>query len=224
MITIADSISRVRNIVKAVKEDAFLTDRFIYSLILKYAKLYIRRLDNENKIMRFNSLFETLPCIDLIEIDKVEACCSGIKSKCTIMRTKDKLPLIFEGSFGPLFRTISSLDGSQKVFKTYPTTYVSMANTTTFKYNKYKYYWFLDGYLYFPNIVWESVRIEGLWEESTTHLKCSEDNLCTNKQEDQTHIPDYIFAEIEQAVLKDLGMQIGVPTDLQDDKQSQLRS
>ena len=55
MTTIQDTVSRIRNTVKGVKEDAFLTDRFLYSLVLKYAKLLIRRQDNENKIMRFQS-------------------------------------------------------------------------------------------------------------------------------------------------------------------------
>jgi len=221
--TIGDTVSRVRNIVKGVKEDAFLTDRFIYALILKYAKLYIRRQDNENKIMRFQSLFETLPCVDLIEVDKIEACCSGIKSKCIIMRTKDRLPTVLEGSFGPLFRTISSIDGSILVYKTYPAIYTRMVNTTTYKYNKEKYYWYADGYLYFPNMVWESIRVEGLWEESVAYLKCDGD-VCKGRQEDPTHIPEYLFAEIEQAVLKDLGAVVQMPTELSDDKMSPLRT
>jgi len=223
MVTIGESVSRVRNTIKAVKEDAFLTDRFIYSVILKYAKLYIRRLDNENKIMKFHSLFETLPCVELIEIDKVEACCSGIKSKCTIKRTKDRLPLIFEGSFGPLFRTISSIDGSQRLWKTHPSIYTSMTNTTSFTYNTFKYYWYLDGYLYFPNINWENIKIEGLWEESISQFKCKEDP-CKLKQDEPTHVPDYLFAEIEGAVLKDLGMVIQAPGDVADDKINPLRT
>ena len=140
MTTIGDTISRVRNVVKGVKEDAFLTDRFIYSLVLKYGKMLIRRQDNENKIMRFQSLFEKLPCVELIEVDKVEACCGGIRSNCTIKRTKDKLPTILEGAYGPLFRTITSIDGSIQVYKTYPSTYTNMANSTSFKYNKNKYF------------------------------------------------------------------------------------
>ena len=223
MESIGNTISRVRNIVKAVKEDAFLTDRYIYSLILKYAKTFIRRQDNENKIMRFQSLFEPLPCVDLIETDKIEACCAGVKTNCTIMRTKDRLPKLFDGSTGPLFRLISSIDGSIVIYKTYPQTYVSMTNTTTFQYNTFKYYWFNDGYLYFPNIEWESVRVEGLWEDSITYLKC-DGNPCAPKQNDPTHIPDYLFGEIEQAVLKDLGMQIQLPADDAENKQSNLRS
>ena len=140
MTTIGDTVSRMRNVLKAVKEDPFLTDRFIYSVIIKYAKMLIRRQDNENKIMRFQSLFKVLPCIELIEVDKIEACCVGVKTKCKIMRTKDKLPNVLEGAYGPLFRTISSIDGSQEVVKTYPITYTAMTKSTNFKYNNNKYY------------------------------------------------------------------------------------
>lgn len=221
--TIGDTVSRVRNVIKGVKEDAFLTDRFLYSLVLKYAKLYIRRQDTENKIMRFQSLFEPLPCVELIEVDKIEACCSGIKSNCTIRRTKDKLPLVLEGAYGPLFRTISSIDGSIECFKTYPTTYTDMTGLTTFKYNHTKYYWYLNGYLYFPNIDWDAIRIEGLWDASVAMYTCDGD-ICLPRQDDQTHVPEYLFAEIEQNVLKDLTMLIQSPVEGADDKMSQLRS
>jgi hypothetical protein len=221
--TIGETVSRVRNTIKGVKEDAFLTDRFLYSLVLKYAKLYIRRQDTENKIMRFQSLFEPLPCVELIEVDKVEACCNDIKSNCTIRRTKDKLPLVLEGAYGPLFRTISSIDGSQQCYKTFPTTYSSMTHSSTFKYNKNKYYWYLNGYLYFPNVEWEAVRIEGLWDESVAMYTC-DSSECRPRQDDQTHFPEYLFAEIEQNVLKDLSMMIQTPIEGADDKQSPLRS
>lgn len=223
MTTIGDTVSRVRNTIKGVKEDAFLTDRFLYSLILKYAKLYIRRQDMENKIMRFQSLFEVLPCVDLIDVDKIEACCSGIKSNCKIKRTKDKLPVVLEGAYGPLFRTITSIDGGIELYRTYPSTYSNMTKIANFRYNHTKYYWYLNGYLYFPNIEWESIRIEGLWSESIAMYTCDGD-VCKPRQDDSTHIPEYLFAEIEQNVLKDLSMMIQTPVEGQDDKMSQLRS
>lgn len=223
MTTIGETISRVRNVIKGVKEDAFLTDRFLYSLILKYAKLLIRRQDNESKIMRFQSLFEVLPCVEMVEVDKIEACCAGIKSDCKIMRTRDKLPGTLEGSYGPLFRSITSIDGSIELFQTYPSTYLAMTGSTNFKYNKNKYFWFLNGHIYCPDILWESIRIEGLWEESIAMYVCDGDS-CKPRQDDQTHIPEYLFAEIEQLVLKDLGFLIQVPVEGQDDKQSLLRT
>lgn len=223
MTTIQETVSRLRNTVKGVKEDAFLTDRFLYSLVLKYAKLLIKRQDNENKIMRFQSLFEKLPCVELIEVDKIEACCGGIRSNCTIKRTKDKLPTVLEGAYGPLFRTISSIDGSIQVYKTYPSTYTNMANLPSYKYNKNKYYWYLAGYLYFPNIEWEAVTVEGLWDESIAMYICDGDP-CKPRQLDDTHIPEYLFAEIEQMVVKDLLTTIQIPIENNDDNQNPLRT
>jgi len=223
MVTIADTISRVRNALKGIQDDAFLTDRMIYSTILKFAKLYIKRQDNENKIMRFQSLFEVLPCVELIEVDKVAACCAGIKSKCIIKRTKEKLPDPMEGVYGPLFREITSIDGSQLMYKTYPGTYVAMSNSTNFKYNKALYYWYLDGYLYFPNIQWDAVRIEAIWDDNIHYLKCNE-NVCTLRQDQPTHVPDYLFAEIEQQVLAQFMGTMQIPADNKDDNQNMLRS
>ena len=221
--TIGETVSRIRNVVKAVKEDAFLTDRFLYSLVLKYAKLYIRRQDNENKLMRFQSLFDVLPCVELIEVDKIEACCNDIKSDCTIMRTKDRLPVLLEGTYGPLFRTVSSIDGSDECYNTYPTTYARMTQSSNFKYNNNKYFWYLNGYLYFPNVTWEAARVEGLWENSISMYTC-DSNECAPRQDDHTHFPEFLFAEIEQSVLKDLTFMIQSPPEGNDDKQSPLRS
>lgn len=224
MNTIGESVSRVRTALKAVKEDAFLTDRQIYSIILKYGKLFIKRQDNLNKIMRYQTLFEVLPCVELIEVDKVEACCAGIKSNCKIMRTKDKVPQVMEGSYGPLFRDITSIDGSISVYRTYPGVYLNMTESTTFKYNKTKYYWYLDGHLYFPNIEWEAVRIEGLWDDNVHYLKClTEEEKCDYRQDQPTHIPDYLFAEIEQMVLREMMFTLQIPSDQKDDNQNIIR-
>lgn len=223
MTTIGETISRIRNVVKGVKEDAFLTDRFLYSLVIKYANLAVRRQDNENKIMRIQSLFEVLPCVDLVEVSKIDACCAGIKSDCKIMRTKDPIPEPMEGAEGPLLRSITSLDGSIIILNTNPTTYTNMANQPTFKYNNAKYYWYLEGHLFFPNIEWEGVRVDGIFTEPTHQYHCDED-LCKPRQDDRLSIPDFLFVEVEQQVLKELGFMIQTPTETADDKMNPLRS
>ena len=91
MVTIGTVISRVKNQVKGVRQDAFLTDRYIYSVVVKYSQLLMRRQDSQNKLMKFNSIWRTLDCLELIEVDRNEACCAGIKSGCMIKRTKEKL-------------------------------------------------------------------------------------------------------------------------------------
>lgn len=223
MTTISDVVSRVRNVVKGSKQDPFLTDRYLYSLILKYAAVYMRRQDSTNKLMKFNSVFQTLPFVELIEVDKVEAHCTGIKTGVTIKRTAQKLPNFMQGYWGPLIRTVSSIDGSIELQPTQPGTYTSMTKTSTFKYNTVKYYWFLNGYLYMPNVDWDAVLVEGVFEQDITKWNCDPADDCTVRHQQQFAVPDFLFAEIETMVVKELGVQANMPPDMSDDKLNLLR-
>ena len=221
MNTIGEAISRVRNNIKAVDTDSFITDRLIYSNIIKYAKLYIKQQTAQSVQSRFNSLYVKLPCVDLIEVDKVEACCD-VKSGVLIKRTKDKLPGVLEGAGGLLLRTVASVDGSEEVFRTTPQFYNAQQKTSAAKYNKTKYYWFLDGYLYIPNVDWDSIAIEGIFESKLTPT-C--EDPCRAVQDQYLNIPSDLFAQVEQQVINDfLRMAQINPDNQQGDNQSQLRS
>jgi hypothetical protein len=220
--TISDVVSRIRNQVRGVKQDAFLTDRMIYSFVIKHAKWLMRREDGKNKLMAFSSVIQTLDFVELVEVDKVEACCTGIKSDCTIKRTKEKLPVFMQGYFGPLIRAVTSLDNSEIMQPTTPTTYVRFTNGSTFKYNKTHYYWFLNDYLYFPNLEWDSVRIEGIFEDDVSKWTCEEDN-CIQRQNQSFNVPDYLLGEIESQVFKDIMGLYQIPVDAANDKQNIAR-
>tara|TARA_R110000868_G_scaffold73869_1_gene213768 strand:- start:260 stop:934 length:675 start_codon:yes stop_codon:yes gene_type:complete len=224
MTTIGETISRVRNVLKAVKEDPFMTDRFIYSVIIKYAKVLIRRQDNEDKIFQFTSLFKDLTFVELIDVDKVTASCSGIKSNCIIKRTKDKLPEMIEGASGPLIRLVESIDGSKRLGFTFSNLYVHIANSTNFKYNNSLYYWYKDGHIYIPNVDWDAIRVQALFDDDISFYNCPEDGSpCELAQTRETPIPDYLFAEIEQMTLKELLTAGQIPSDGADDSQNVMR-
>ena len=223
MTTIAEAISRVRNTLKAVKDDAFLTDRSIYFSILKYGKTLLKREDNQNRLMKMSSLFSRLNYVELIEVDKIEAQCVGIASGCVIKRTKSKLPNIFDGMFGPILRTVSSIDGETELFRTEPGTYVSITKSTSFKYNNRKYFWYIDGYLYFPDLDWDAVRVEGIFEGEKGDFNCDPEDNCKLKQNNNLPFPEYLFSEIEQFVLKEFTMTLSVPTDGADNNQNAIR-
>lgn len=223
MITIGEVISRVRNQIKSVKQDAFLTDRFLYSVIMKHAKLLMRRQDNLNRIMKFNSVFQTLDFVELIEVDRAQAQCHGIDTGCYFKRTKERLPKMIEGYWGPLIRAVTSIDLSEEVTPTYPTTFEQMSRQKTFKYNKKKYYWYLDGYLYFPNLEWDAIRLEGVFEGDISNYNCDPKDDCEYVQNKTFNIPEYLFPEIEQLVMRDLGVMLQVPQDVQHDNRHVAR-
>lgn len=220
MTTIGETISRVRNTLKAVKEDAFLTDRIIYSSLLKYAQTLIKREDNQFRLMKISSLFRVLPYIELIDVDKVEAGCVGVYSGCYFKRSKEKIPGILNGMEGPIIRTTSSIDGSIEMFRTDPGTWVSMTKTTTWKYNRNFYFWYLDGYIYCPNVDWEAIRMEAIFEGTIETCNTKE---CETRQDEPFSLPEYLFSEVEQFVIKELTMTISIPTDGPDDSQNTFR-
>jgi hypothetical protein len=223
MITVGESITRVRNILKGVKEDAFLTDRAIYYNIIKYGRTLLKREDNQNKLMRMSNIISTIPFLELIDVDIVEAGCYGIHTNVFIKRTKDKLPAIFQGSYGPLIRTVASLDGSQLLTVTQPSLYSKITKSTTFKYNKTNYYWYMNGYIYIPNIEWEGIKIEALFEGNIGELTCNKEDECRIKQDQLLPFPEYLFAEIEQFVIKEMAMTLQIQDPGADDSQNPHR-
>jgi hypothetical protein len=220
MTTIGEAISRVRNTLKAVKEDPFLTDRTIYYSLTKYGQTLLKREDNQFRLMKISSIFKVIPYVELIDVDKVEAGCIGVYSGCYFKRSKEKLPTIFDGAMGPIIRTVSSIDGTIEMFRTDPGTWVSITKSTTFKYNKRPYFWYLNGYLYVPNVDWDAIRVEAVFEGK---VESCDTDPCLVRQDDPLPFPEYLFSEIEQFVIKELTMTMQVPTDGPDDSQNVLR-
>jgi len=217
-------VSRLRNTLKAVKEDAFITDRYLYSLILKHGKALLRRDNERKKTRNIRSLFKIYPCVDLIEVSTIDTCCSGVSTNCKIMRTKDKLPSIMDSSRGPMISFVSIIDNSEYLQPTTSKLFVSISNSRNFKYNKTKYYWYLDGHIYLPNAMYEGVNIEAIWEDNIAYLQCgTEEEKCEGMQQQESAIPDYLYSEIENMILQELGVMMQVPNDTQDDKQSNIR-
>jgi hypothetical protein len=167
-----------------------------------------------------SSIFKVLPYLELIDVDKVEAGCIGVYSGCYFKRSKDKLPTILDGMFGPIIRTVSSIDGGIEMFRTDPGTWVSITKSTTFKYNKRPYFWYLNGYIYVPNVDWEAIRLEAIFENDVP--TCDTDQ-CELIQNQTMSIPEYLFSEIEQFALKELTMIAQLPVDPTDDGQNILR-
>lgn len=224
MTTIGESVSRLRNIIKASKQDAFITDRFLYSLVIKYAKLYMKRQDMLNVRLKFSSLFKAL-VVELKEVNKVEAQCGNLPPSCKIFRSVDKIPNLLQGPYGPFIRNAFSVDGSTEIYRTDPGHYTSLTKTSSFKYNKNKYFWYINGYLYFPNVEWPAVRIEAIFEKDFDVFACGGDSLkCENSQDTTLPIPDDLFAEVEKQVLQDLGFNMQTPSDTNvNDKQNIAR-
>ena len=220
---IGESISRVRGIMKAAQEDAFLPDRFVYSIISKYAKMILNDEEKARTLMSYENLFEVLPFVELIEVDTIEAGCAPVKTNCKILRTKLKLPKMFNGSNGPLIRKVYSIDGSQVFEPTNPAQFISIANSANYKYNSAKHFWFRNDYLYFPNTEVEAILVEALFEDVLDGFCTLNEDDCRPMQERPFPLPDHLFAKIEQMAEQEFGVPTRIPDDGADDGQNILR-
>lgn len=219
--TNAQVIGRIRTRLKAVKQDAFLTDRFLYGVISKHAKFLMKREDDKNKLMRFNSVFQPLDYVELEEVDRVAAGCKGITSGITFKRSIKPLPAFTEGYWGPLIRDVTSIDGSEECQPTNPGTFLNIARSKNFKYNKNKYYWFLNDHLYFPNMEWDAVRLEGVFQDDISAFNGGD--RCRLFQDLYFNVPDYLLKEMEAETMKDLREMFGIPDDEDNDKANLVR-
>ena len=224
-ILVGEAVSRVKNVMKAVKEDSFMTDRFVYSLIMKYGKTLIKRENDLNNLFKNAALFKEIPCVELIEVDKINACCTGLKTGCTFRRSKNKLPKMIEGSSGPIIRAVTTLDYSISAISTTPGVYTNMTKSTSFKYNKNKYYWIIDGYLFVPDVDWESIRLQAIFDEDISYTDCGleETTDCILEQDRDLNIPEDLFSEIENYIRQELLTAVQLPPDGADDSQNVLR-
>lgn len=231
--TIREVVSQVRGIYKIESEDAFVTDRFLYSLFKKYADVLLRRKQNEGKIMNNDSLFQWLNVVPLIEVDKIEAECVNVKTGCTYMRTKEKLPKMVSFDNGPVIKLVMSLDTSENVERTTVLEFHRMTKSVNFKYNKAKYYWFNKGYFYFPNVMWSTVTVQALFEESVIGYCADSDSdceecagskkRCTYRQDDSVPYPNDLIADVIGMIQRDLATRGQIPSDTQDNSQNLMR-
>ncbi len=214
---IGDVTSRIRTSVKAVRQDSFMTDQYIYSLFLKYAATVVKRADERGRLLPFASIFETLDYVKLVECDWIEAGCSGVQSYKTFRKTASAMPMFTEGAKGPIVRSITSLDGSVPFQLINLDEYILTSRQPNFRYNTTKYCWYLNDLIYFPNVDYSAIRIEGMFQEDISQFKCCYDTKCKPRQEQSLNIPDHMLAEIESAILKELNGEMAIPSDSQHD-------
>ena len=67
--------------------------------------------------------------------------------------------------------------------------------------------------MYFPNLDWDAIRIEGVFEDDIAKLTCDTEDDCLAIVNQKINVPEFLFSEIEQLVMRDLGVMIQIPSD-----------
>lgn len=209
MATLRKLISDVRSVHKILSTDSLITDRAIASEIRNNALLLIKRETNLRKLWATDTLFTTIPCLEMVEVP-ISECCNYV-DECTIARTKFKLPRISEGNYQYVIQgvySINALGGTGKKLKEITINrYLNLLKLPIIK--KEEYYWISNGYLYVNNPMLKSIRFVALFEEDVENEimypecgcgtpKYDVDEICKNPLDKEFALPGYLEQQVLQ--------------------------
>lgn len=205
MRVIGDAISQIRTATRQFTADAKLTDRDIFSIMLKHSKWLIAQEADKLQISEQESLFVPYNCVDIIPVPVEDECCR-YTSGCKIYRTKNPLPEMWQDSKGSIIRSVTTIEWSKDLTKTTLEKWIKMSGDANFKYNKEAYFFLRNGYMYFPNRKWKSVSIllYPIFDIPPYCGECDEVTYCVSKAEENWRVPAKLEGRIIDAVEKEL--------------------
>jgi len=222
-------VSDVRSTHKLLSTDSLITDRAILSEIRNNSLFLIKRETNLRKLWATDTLFTTIPCLELCEVSLSE-CCNYVDD-CTIARSKEKLPHLSEGNYQYVIQgvySINALGGKGIKFKeTSVNRFINLLKLPVIK--KEVYYWVSNGYLYLSNPLLQAVRFVAFFEEDVPNsilynqdCDCGKnytlEQICINPLDKEFPIPGYLEKDILQLTSqKLLSTYFSIKTDITSD-------
>jgi len=229
MSTFRKLVSDARSMHKLLSTDNLITDRAIMSEIRNNAFLLIKRETNLRKLWATDTVFTTIPCLEMVEVPISECC--DYADPCTVARTRFKLPRITEGNYQYVIQgvySINAMSGQGKKLKEITINrYVNLLKLPIIK--KEEYYWISNGYLYVNNPLLKAIRLVALFEEDVPneimYPECgcgtpsyTPEQLCVNPLDKESPVPGYLEKQVlELTSQKLLSTYFKLKTDITSD-------
>ena len=202
MSTLRKLVSDVRSTHKILSTDARITDRAIASEVKNNAITLIKRETNLRRLWASDTLFTTIPCLEMIEVP-ISECCDYV-DPCTVARSKHKIPKVSEGNYQYVIQGVYSINAmggnGTKIKEITINRYLNLLKLPIIK--KESYFWISNGYLYVSNPLLISVRFVEFLEEDVPKdimypdCECGTsytlDEYCMNPLDKQSFIPGYL--------------------------------
>lgn len=230
MATLRKLVSDVRSTHKLLSTDSIITDRAIASEIRNNSLLLIKRETNLRKLWATDTVFTTIPCLEMVEVPISECC--NYTDPCSVARSKFKIPRISEGNYQYVIQgvySINAMSGQGKKLKEITINrYINLLKLPIIK--KEEYYWITnDGYLYVSNPSVKAIRLVALFEEDVPneimYSECgcgqgevSDEDWCKNPLDKEFALPGYLEKQVlELTSQKLLSTYFRLKTDITDD-------
>jgi hypothetical protein len=205
MATLRKLVSDVRSMHKLLSTDALITDRAIASEIKNNSIMLIKRETNLRRLWATDTLFTTIPCLEMEPVSISECC--DYADPCKIARSKYKLPRISEGNYQYLIQgvwSINAMGGQGSRYKEITINrYLNLLKLPIIK--NQSYYWIYNDYLYITNPLLQKARIAAFFEDDLAKVvefpTCAgvTPNLteyCKNPLDKEYGLPGYLEKQV----------------------------
>jgi hypothetical protein len=215
MATLRKLVSDVRSVHKILSTDSLITDRAIASEIRNNSLLLIKRETNLRKLWATDTLFTTIPCLEMIEVP-ISECCDYV-DPCSVARTRFKLPRISEGNYQYVIQGVYSINAmsgrGRKLKEITINRYINLLKLPVIK--NEEYFWISNGYLYVSNPLLKAIRFVALFEEDVIndimYPECgcgtpqyTVEQLCKNPLDKEFALPGYLEQQVLELTSKKL--------------------
>lgn len=212
---IRDVISRIRLSLNISDQEITLTDRYIYSLLLKYV-IFILESRKLKNVRAYTSYYD-IKCVDLIKVEKnFDDCCIPINifNNCNVMRSKGKLPRILHVNGIPLIKSVTSIDKSfQYHYGDLEYLQLIFSIRRNILFNKEKYFYIDNDYLYIFNDNIKAVSISAIFYDFSNVEFCDIALECNDIRDLPIVFDQSILAEAEEMVRKEISGYFMKPND-----------
>ncbi len=213
ILTVRKAISEIRKGLRENDADSRMSNRYIYAVIKKHTADIIRQRSDAFRILKQQSFYQTIQCMIVEEAPTIDPCC-GVRSKCRVYRTRDKLPRMYEDSYGAIIKNVWSIDGTFGI-QLQPTTPDGWEKIRINPWGqkgamKDIYYFYSDGYLYFPMSSWRKIKVRAYFQEDISALNlcdgCGSEpsTSCLRYMDNQFFIPPDLWKFVAERVLQEL--------------------
>lgn len=165
MSTLRNLVSTVRGSHRLLSTDGIATDRLIAAEIKTSTFLLIKRDTNARKLWATDTLFTTIPCVEMMEVP-ISECCEYVDD-CMIARSKFKIPRISEGNYQYLIQGVYSINAlggkGKKIDQITINRYINLLKLPLI--TKKVYYMIVNDYLYVTNPLIKLIRMAAFFEE-----------------------------------------------------------
>ena len=199
-------ISACRSLHRLTSTDGALNDRSILSEIRINSLLLIKRDTNLRKLWNTDSIFNTIPCLEMKEVP-ISECCE-YSDDCTIARSVLPLPRISEGNYQYVIQGVYSINAmggkGSKLKEITINRYLNLLKLPIIK--NESYFWISNGYLYITNPQLKAIRFVAFFEEDIPndimYPECgcgstySIDDYCKNPLDKEFPLPGYLMKQV----------------------------